>query len=251
MAKILRNESSLRRRQDAIRRELEFRQITRIIAWSIVLAIVVWGLLTTIRGGSFAGVVVAGVVIMLGAGYEMRLREIEKEIRNIEGGRRGEQKMAERLAEQLADDHVILNDLDLRIAHERGQIDHLIIAPSGIYVMESKYWAGILSGEADAATWTQRRTNGLTRRVKSPVQQCERQRRMFITLLAKRVPDDHVYAMAVFTHPSAELHIANGENRAFLIRDAIRFINDRCFEPPVLTPEQVQEIAESVLRQQT
>jgi len=48
-----------------------------------------------------------------------------------------------------------------------------------------------------------------------------------------------------------ELHIANGENRAFLIRDAIRFINDRCFEPPVLTPEQVQEIAESVLRQQT
>ena len=78
MAKILRNESSLRRRQDAIRRELEFRQITRIIAWSIVLAIVVWGLLTTIRGGSFAGVVVAGVVIMLGAGYEMRLREIEK-----------------------------------------------------------------------------------------------------------------------------------------------------------------------------
>lgn len=250
MAKILRNETSLRHRQEAIARELARRQITRVVAWSVVLAVVVWGVLATIQSESYTGMVLGGVAILLGAGYEVRLREIEKEIRNIEGGRRGEQKMADRLAEQLADDHVILNDLEFRIAHERCQIDHLVIAPSGIYVIESKYWAGTLSGEADAAQWIQRRSNGTTRHVKSPVQQCERQRRMFIALLAARVPEDRIHALAVFTHPAVVLKIAGGQNRAFLVRDAIRFINERCFEPPVLTPAGALEIAEHILRHQ-
>ena len=250
MAKILRNETSLRHRQETIQRELGVRQITRLVAWSIVLAIAVWELIATIHNETYTGIVVAGVAIMLGAGYEVHLREIEKEIRNIEGGRRGEQKMAEQLAEQLAEDHVILNDLELRIAHERCQIDHLVIAPSGIFVIESKYWAGTLSGEADAAQWTQQRPNGFTRHVKSPVAQSERQRRMFIALLAARIPENRIHALAVFTHPGVELKISNSKNRVFLVREAIRFINERCFDPPALSPSEVLEIAEQILRHQ-
>ena len=158
--------------------------------------------------------------------------------------------MAELLAERLADDHVILNDLELRIAHERAQIDHLILAPSGIFVMESKYWAGKLSGDVGDAQWDQTRSYGGVRHVESPVQQCERQRRMFITLLATRVPEDRIHALAVFTHPGVELRITNAKGRVFTTREAIRFINDRCFEPPVLTPAQIGELAEVVLRGQ-
>ncbi len=250
MAKILRNETSLRRRQEAIQRELGFRQITRFVVWGTTLAVAIWGIIATIQGDTFVGIVVGGVAIVLAAGYEIHLREIENESRNIEGGRRGEQKMAERLAEQLADDHVILNDLEFRIAHERCQIDHLVIAPSGIYVIESKYWAGTLSGDVGDAQWTQRKSNGSVRHVKSPIQQCERQRRMFIVLLSARIPEDRIHALAVFTHPAVELRIANAKDRAFLVRDAIRFINDRCFEPPVLTPAGVSEIAEKIARSQ-
>lgn len=250
MAKILRNETSLLRRQEAIRRELAFRQTTRLVVWGTVCLVAAWGLFATIRSGSFAGLVVAGVAALLGIGYEVHLREIEKEIRNLEGGRRGESKMADRLAEQLADDHVILNDLEFKIAHERCQIDHLVVAPSGLYVVESKYWAGTLTGDADAAQWTQTKAGGIVRRVKSPIQQCERQRRMFITLLAAKVPADRIHAMAVFTHPGVKLQIANGQGRAFLVRDAIRFINDRCFEPPILTPAEALSLAERINRDQ-
>ena len=250
MAKILRNETSLQRRQEAIQRELGFRQTTRFVVWGTVLAVAGWGIVATIQGGGFAGIVVGAVAAVLGAGYEVHLREIEKEIRNIEGGRRGERKMADILAEQLADDHVILNDLEFRIAHERCQIDHLVIAPSGIYVIESKFWAGTLSGDIHDAQWSQRKSNGPVRSVKSPVQQCERQRRMFITLLASKVPEDRIHALAVFTHPAVKLQIANSKDRVFLVRDAIRFINDRCFDPPVLTPAEVMEVAERIARGQ-
>jgi len=56
--------------------------------------------------------------------------------------------------------------------------------------------------------------------------------------------------MAVFTHPAVKLQIANGQGRAFLVRDAIRFINDRCFEPPILTPAEALSLAERINRDQ-
>ncbi len=250
MAKILRNETSLLRQQEAIQRELGRRQITRFAVWGSVLAVAIWGIVATIQSGTFTGIVVGAVVAVLGAGYEVHLREIAREIYRIDGGRRGEQKMANLLAEQLADDHVILNDLAFQIAHERCQIDHLVIAPSGIYIVESKFWAGKLSGDANDAQWTQTKSNGTSLSVKSPVQQCERQRRMFITLLAAKVPEDHIYALAVFTHTFANLQISNSKDRVFLTRDAIRFINDRCFDPPVLTPAEVMDLAQKISRGQ-
>lgn len=250
MAKILRSETSLLRRQLAIGRELSFRRISRLFVWGAALALAGWGGLHALRARAPGGAVVGVFVLVLAAGYEVRLREIAVESRHIEGGRRGEQKMAEVLAERLADDHVILNDLELRVAHERAQIDHLVLAPSGIYVVESKFWAGTLSGDVHDAQWTQRKSNGSIRHVKSPVHQCERQRRMFITLLAAKVPEDRIHALAVFTHPAVNLQIANAKDRVFLVHDAIRFINDRCFEPPVLTPAEVLDLAEKINRGQ-
>ena len=250
MARIFRSETSLLRRQQAIVRELSLRRLTRALVWALALACALWGGSRSLRQRQPASAIVGAFVLVLAAGYEMHLREIAAESRAIEGGRRGEQKMAELLAERLADDHVILNDLELRVAHERAQIDHLVIAPSGIYVLESKFWAGTLSGDVRDAQWTQRKTNGVTRSVKSPVQQCARQRRMFITLLASRVPEDRIHALAVFSHPAVELRITNARNRVFRIPEAIRFINDRCFDPPVLTPAQALELAEQINRSQ-
>ena len=250
MARILRTETSLQQRQLAIGRELGLRKITRLLAWGFALAIFLWGGLSAWRTHTPGGLVAAAFVLVLAIGYEVRLREIAVESRNIEGGRRGEQKMADLLAERLADDHLILNDLELRVAHERSQIDHLVIAPSGIYVIESKFWAGTLAGDVRDAQWTQRKTNGSTRSVKSPVLQCERQRRMFITLLSSKVSEDRIHALAVFTHPATELRITNGKDRVFRINEAIRYINDRCFDPPVLTPAEALELAERINRGQ-
>jgi len=250
MARILRSETSLLRRQRAIDRELALRRVTRAAAWGAALAILAWGGIHSLRRGTFGGLVAGGFALVCAAGYELRLREIAVERRNLEGGRRGERKLADRLADQLADDHVILNDLDFRIAHERCQIDHLVLAPSGIYILESKYWSGTLTGGVRDTQWTQVRSNGKTKIVKSPVLQVERQRRMFIALLAARVPEDRIHALAVFTHPAVKLRITGADGKALLVRDAIRYINDRCFDPPVLDAAAIEEIAAQIARGQ-
>ncbi len=250
MARILRSETSLLRRQNAIARELGARVFTRFLVWGIAAGVCVWGGLHTYQHRTYGGLIGGALALVFAAGYEVRLREIAVERRNLEGGHRGEQRMAELLAEQLADDHVILNDLDFRVAHERCQIDHLVLAPSGLYILESKYWSGTLTGDVHDTQWTQKRADGRTKIVKSPVLQAERQRRMFITLLPASVPEDRIHALAVFTHPAAKLHIANGRDKAFLVRNAIRYINDRCFDPPVLTEAQILDLAEHINRRQ-
>jgi len=246
LAKILRSENSLHLQLEALDRELGRRKVTRVVAWGLAAACFTWGVTASILKGSVTGVFVGLFFMVLAGGYEMRLREIVKESHNLEGGHRGEQKTANALAEQLADDHVILNDLEFSIGFERCQIDHLILAPSGIYVMESKFWTGTLTGDVYDTQWTKARYKGKTQSVKSPVLQSERQRRMFITLLTEKVPEDRIHAMAVFTHPAIKLCITNRENRAFLLGEAIRFINDRCFDPPVLTAKQIGRIAEHI-----
>lgn len=251
MAQILRTETSLQRRQSALARELSLRKIVRVVVWGSALALFLAGVMYSIRHATYGAAIAGAFALVCAAGYEVRLREIAVERRNLEGGRRGERQMAERLAEQLADDHVILNDLDFRIAHERCQIDHLVLAPSGLYVIESKFWAGTLTGDARDTQWSQVRSDGKTRIVKSPILQVERQRRMFIALLAAKVPDDRIHALAVFTHPAVRLHITGGEDKAFLVRDAIRFINDRCFNPPVLTPAEALDLAHHINARQT
>ncbi|NLB66557.1 MAG: NERD domain-containing protein [Lentisphaerae bacterium] len=252
MARILRSETSLQRRQRAIVRELSLRKPLRWAIWCLTIALLVWGACHAWRTGTWIGLVLSGFAVLCAAGYEVHLREIVAEHRNLEGGRRGERRMAERLAEQLANDHIIINDLDFRIAHERFQIDHLVLAPSAIYIIESKFWAGTLSGDIRDTQWLQSRANGRGRSVKSPVLQAERQRRMFIAQQTTNIPDDRIYALAVFTHPAVQLNITGTQNqeKVFRVQDAIRFINDRCFDPPILTPDQLQQLADTIIRRQ-
>lgn len=250
MAKILRSESSLGKWQKTLDRELGRRKITRTIVWGLAAACFAWGVTTSILNGSYVGLLVGLFFLVLAGGYEVRLREIAIESRNLEGGRRGEQKMANALAERLPENHLILNDLEFSLGFDRCQIDHLVLAPSGIFVIESKYWAGTLTGDVHDTQWTQRRAKGDTKLVKSPVLQNERQRRMFITLLATKVPEDRVFGLAVFSHPHVKLLITNRANRALLLTETIHFINGKYYDPAVLSDEQMKEIADHIQRSQ-
>lgn len=81
----------------------------------------------------------------------------------------GEQKVAKEL-ERLSDDHILINNLSLSfkraIYHNQtneyiksAQIDHLLIAPSGIFLIETKNWS--------KKSWTEQH-------LRSPIQQIKR-----------------------------------------------------------------------------
>lgn len=256
MAKILRHETTLGARRRALDRDLRARPLWRLAVYGALAALLALLWLwpagkpldsRAIRNRAFATALLAAFAV----GWEWHLREAAAEAVNLRAGERGEQALAARFADQLADDHLILNDLSFKIAHERFQIDHLILAPSGIWVVESKYWAGTLSGDVSDHSWLQTRSRGAPVRVKSPVFQVRRQRDMFRALFNTGLSEDHVRALAVFTHPRVTLQITRNDNQALLVKDAIRLLNDACFDPPVWPPEAMQSLASRILASQS
>lgn len=257
MARILRTETSLGRRRREIDRAFRALPLQRVAVYGALAVLVAliwfWPVRSPLPRRAVAGRAAASLFFAaLAFGWEWHLREISAEAVNLVAGERGEQALAARLADQLADDHLVLNDLSFRIAHERFQIDHLVLAPSGIWILESKYWAGTLSGDASDHQWNQKRSrHSRSVRVKSPVLQVRRQRHMFISLFNTGLPDDAIRALAVFTHPRATLKITRNNGQAVLVKDAIRLMNDACFDPPVWTPEAMQALADRVIASQS
>jgi len=256
MARILRHETTLGARRRAIARDLRARPLQRLAVYGVlaVLLVLVWFWPVRAPRPRRAVAARAGATLFFAAlavGWEWHRRELAAEAVNLRAGERGEQALAARFADQLADDHLIINDLDLRIAHERFQIDHLILAPSGIWIVESKYWAGTLSGDVSDHQWLQRRPHRPAVRVKSPVLQVRRQRDMFVSLFNTGLPDDAVRALAVFTHPHVALEISRNHGQALRVADAIRLLNDHCFDTPVWTPEAMQALADRVIASQS
>lgn len=51
--------------------------------------------------------------------------------------------------------HVLLNNITLQVGTESTQIDHLLIAESGIFVIETKHYQGWIFGHPNDSHWTQ------------------------------------------------------------------------------------------------
>jgi hypothetical protein len=65
------------------------------------------------------------------------------------GGWQGEKQVTKILGSCLSDDYYLINDLYLRGGG--GDIDHIVLAPSGVFVLETKNWSGKIICQGD--TW--------------------------------------------------------------------------------------------------
>ena len=79
-----------------------------------------------------AGFAAVAIAVRLG-------RPVTRRLRSVRHGRRGERLVAD-LLRGLPDDYWLVNDVTLGLAH--GNIDHVLIGPCGVVVIETKRLAG-------------------------------------------------------------------------------------------------------------
>ncbi|WP_405241606.1 NERD domain-containing protein [Lentisalinibacter salinarum] len=71
-------------------------------------------------------------------------------------GAKGESKVSTRLSLFLpSGSYEVFNDVTLPTARSSTQIDHIVISPFGVFVIETKNYSGWIFGSADARHWTQ------------------------------------------------------------------------------------------------
>lgn len=63
------------------------------------------------------------------------------------GGWQGEKQVARALSSSLSDDYILINDLYLQGGG--GDIDHVVLAPGGVFVLETKNWSGHINCNGD------------------------------------------------------------------------------------------------------
>jgi Nuclease-related domain. len=63
------------------------------------------------------------------------------------GGWQGEKQVAKLLIASLSDDYYLINDLYLHGGG--GDIDHIVLAPGGVFVLETKNWSGHINCNGD------------------------------------------------------------------------------------------------------
>jgi hypothetical protein len=139
-------------------------------------------------------------------------RPVTRSLWSVRTGRRGERMVTDLLG-GLSDDYWLVNDLTLGLAH--GNIDHVLIGPCGVVVIETKELAGSIRCWGDDWSVNGYRRESIGRQVNSGA--CAV--RYF---LSERHPDlaatalRWVESLIVFTHPLCRVEA--GDARATVVR---------------------------------
>jgi len=119
-------------------------------------------------------------------------------------GKVGEVKVAGSLYLMLPSDCVLINDVVLEPEpDEFVQLDHVIVAPGGVYLVETKSWQGAILCKKGA--WM-RKEGTSWKRVRSPISQNLRHKALFKSWVYRKVSGlpngDWIYPAVVFTRAS-------------------------------------------------
>jgi hypothetical protein len=95
--------------------------------------------------GGLLGLAAAALV-----GWRLRLRRSEQ-VTAWQRGAAGERRTARLLDRLTRDGYVVFHDL--AIPGSPSNVDHLVIGPSGVFVIDSKQWTGTVHQGADGLVW--------------------------------------------------------------------------------------------------
>ena len=130
-------------------------------------------------------------------------------------GWEGEKKVVKLLSSKLSDNFILLNDLYLR--NGGGDIDHVVLGSTGIFVLETKNWSGDIVCNGDE--WGR---GGKSNFRGSPSRQIKRNvetiRRIIDSSQAFRSMGLRVEGIVVFTNNHAILHLNHPSTRIKSLR---------------------------------
>ena len=180
-------------------------------AWkNLALAI----LSTLVLGVAFLPIIPKLVLLQIGTIEEARLAislaalvafyVYLRRYRSYKGGLQGEKQVAKLLKSTLSDNYILLNDVFFRDGF--GDIDHVVLGPNGLFVIETKNWSGRITCHGDDC----QRQNG-RHNAGSPSRQVKKNATRVRNIIEASDKLGHirvwVEGIVVLANRNAELHI--------------------------------------------
>jgi hypothetical protein len=171
-----------------------------VLSLTLTVAIVVLESYIILFTGQFSVYKLSGflVVIVTFIAFNYFLRKYHV----YNGGWQGEKQVARLLQSSLSDDYYLINDLYLRGGG--GDIDNIVLAPKGIFVLETKNWSGTIICQGD--TWMR---PGKRIYNSSPSQQVKRNAAKINSIIANPTGQVWVEGIVVLTNRNCTVHLNN------------------------------------------
>lgn len=211
MARVLSDETTLSRQRKQLTKESTV--LHKLVRVEIGLAalFVVAGLVVWFMNGSATWLILAGVAAFLATGHYLKAKENLKQADYLEAGLKGEVEVARLLADGLDNAYYVYNDIRIRSGFRSAQVDHVVVGPCGVVLIETKNWRGRMVGDVQDKAWQQYRfSDSLPRRVGNPILQNQRHAEVVTAYLrSSGLPAVPVIPLLVFTARKATLEITH------------------------------------------
>lgn len=173
------------------------------------------------------------VVSLVGLGM---FRYYQRKYYIYKSGRQGEKAVINTLGHSLSDDYYLINGVYLKGGG--GDVDHIVLGPSGVYVLETKNWSGriICNGDQWQRTGKKIKSNP-SLQVKRNAQKV---RKIIDASSAFRGFNIWVEGLLVFTNAHADLSISNPSVTIIRLTQLSNYVKNH--ENNCLTKEQVQKL---------
>lgn len=213
MGVLVTSEQTLAGQQEALSRETRWLRKMTTFEVALTAGCLLGGIAVRAVGGSWAPLAAGAVLAFLATAHVYKQRENLRQQRIIAAGQQGEARITRLLELDLAPTCYVLNDITIPFARRSAQMDHLVVSPQGVFLFETKNWAGDLSGEANAEKWTQVRSRDRKRvQLSNPIRQAARQADFMRQFLKAHGFDSvPVYPAVVFSNPRTTWEAHSGE----------------------------------------
>jgi hypothetical protein len=160
-------------------------------------------------------------------------------------GWKGEKQVDKLLTGKLNDNYYILNDLYLY--NGGGDIDHVVLGPNGVFVLETKNWSGRISCNGDK--WQRAGKSNFSG---SPSRQVKRNAAEIKQIIEKnqnlRLLEIRVEGIVVLTNNHAILHLNNSTVPILRLPQVPNHIV-AFRSSQILSREQLEEIGKEIIKQ--
>jgi len=164
--------------------------------------VLLWAGAASILTGIVVGVLydlrVSGLAVLAGGLF---MQPVHKKLRSVRRGIEGEATVTELLG-RLPDDYFLINDV--KLPGSRGNVDHVLIGPCGIVVIETKRYGGVIACRRDYWSVNGRPIGSITRQVTRGAMGVKAFLRRACPALLPTAPVDTI---VVFTDPLCRLEI--------------------------------------------
>jgi hypothetical protein len=146
-------------------------------------------------------------------------------------GKQGEVSVADVLG-SLPHDYVLLNDLML--PERGGNVDHFLIGPNGLFVIETKNYSGYVKCDGDRWFVYRREINSLSKQAKRNSTAIRANLGRLIAQRKSKVP--YVNPLLVFVNPKTRLKLYKPTLPVLRLQELVEFIRDhKCYS--TVSPE--------------